>query len=69
MSKFVSVKGFSHSFSNEDWRKICGLAGRSSGKVEFSEGVATINDGTVFITLSSPGGGKRVYDIDAEDLF
>lgn len=73
MSKFVSTKDsngfdFSHHFSDADWKKIRTLEGERSGKVEFSEGVATISDGTVFITLSSPG-GKRIYDIDAKNLF
>lgn len=68
MGKYVSVSGFSHNFSTSDWNKICTLKGKSSGRVELSEGVAAIDDGTVFITLKSPG-GNRTYDISADDIF
>ncbi len=72
MSHFVSAKdsngySFSHSFSDADWRKIAGLEGCRSGRVEFSEGVATIDDGTVFITLTKYG--NRIYDLSASDVF
>jgi hypothetical protein len=68
MSKYVSVSGFSHTFSSSDWSKLCTLAGRRSGRVDLSEGFARIDDGTVFITLPSPG-GQRTYDVSEDDLF
>lgn len=73
MSKYVSIKdsngyGFAHSFSTSDWNKLCTLCGRHSGTVELSEGPASIDGNTVFITLKSLG-GSRIYDLAADDLF
>lgn len=73
MGKYVSVTsssgyGFSHNFSSTDWDRLRSLCGHSSGRVEFSEGSASTDGDTVFITLNSPG-GTRTYDVAAADLF
>lgn len=69
MSKYVSVKdsngySFSHNFSSADWSAPCSLCGQRSGSVSLSEGSASIDGDTVFITLN-----RRSYDIAAADLF
>lgn len=73
MSKYVSVKdlngfNFMHIFSDADWATLCTLCGRSSGRVDLSEGPANIDGDSVFITLKSPG-GSRIYDLSASALF
>jgi hypothetical protein len=69
VSKYVSVKdsngySFSHNFSTSDWNAICTLCGQSSGRVQLSEGSASTDGDTVFISLDG-----RIYDISASDLF
>ncbi len=69
MGKYVSAKdsnghSFSHNFSNSDWNELCTLCGRRSGSVQLSEGSASIDCDTVFITIDG-----RIYDISASDLF
>ena len=73
MTKLIKAKdsnnlSFVHTFSDEDWKKISGLKTKASGKVEFSEGVATVEGDNIFITMKSPG-GKRVYDFSKAVLF
>lgn len=69
MSKYVSVKdsngySFSHNFSNSDWSQLCTLSDCRSGRVDLSEGSASRDGNTVFISIDG-----RNYDIAAADLF
>lgn len=73
MGKYVSIKDqsgfdFTHNFSDSDWEKLCTLCGCRTGSVELSEGPASIDGRTVFISLNSPG-GRRLYELPAASLF
>lgn len=69
MSKYVSTTDsnghhFSHTFSDADWNALTTLCGRRNGSVQLSDGSASIDGSTVFITLDG-----RHYDLSASDLF
>ena len=55
-------------FEKSDWQKLCTLAGRSSGQVTFSKGSAQLVDGTLVLTLKSPG-GQRQYFLSPDQFF